>query len=60
MSQALRIHVSHLHVSQALRIHLNDEFGEFVAGLRGAFELLAPGGRIGATHVIIIITMRIY
>ena len=33
--------------SQALRIHLNDEFGEFVGGIHGAFDLLAPGGRIG-------------
>ena len=54
------IYVLPIHVSQALRIHLNDEFGEFVAGLRGAFDLLAPGGRIGAAHVIIIMMMITY
>ena len=32
---------------QALRIHLNDEFGECRRGLEAAFELLEPGGRIG-------------
>lgn len=32
---------------QALRIHLNDEFGECRAGLAAAFELLGEGGRIG-------------
>ena len=32
---------------QALRIHLNDEFGEMRNGMRAAFELLPPGGRIG-------------
>ena len=32
---------------QALRIHLNDEFGEMRAGMAAAFELLAEGGRIG-------------
>ena len=32
---------------QALRVHLNDEFGEARAGLRAAFDLLEDGGRIG-------------
>lgn len=32
---------------QALRVHLNDEFGECRRGLEAAFELLEPGGRIG-------------
>jgi 16S rRNA (cytosine1402-N4)-methyltransferase len=32
---------------QALRVHLNDEFGECQRGLEAAFELLEPGGRIG-------------
>lgn len=32
---------------QALRIHLNDEFGEARKGLQAAFDLLAEGGRIG-------------
>mmetsp|Transcript_21770 Transcript_21770/g.45981 ORF Transcript_21770/g.45981 Transcript_21770/m.45981 type:complete len:556 (-) Transcript_21770:297-1964(-) len=32
---------------QALRIHLNDEFGELRKGLQAAFELLKPGGRLG-------------
>lgn len=32
---------------QALRVHLNDEFGEARKGLRAAFELLEDGGRIG-------------
>ena len=32
---------------QALRVHLNDEFGEARAGLRAAFDLLDDGGRIG-------------
>ena len=32
---------------QALRIHLNDEFGEMRKGLAGAFDLLGDKGRIG-------------
>ena len=32
---------------QALRIHLNDEFGELRKGIRSASELLYDGGRIG-------------
>ena len=32
---------------QALRVHLNDEFGEARRGLRAAFELLEEGGRLG-------------
>ena len=32
---------------QALRIHLNDEFGEMRTGLAAAFNILADGGRIG-------------
>mmetsp|Transcript_107122 Transcript_107122/g.301480 ORF Transcript_107122/g.301480 Transcript_107122/m.301480 type:complete len:497 (+) Transcript_107122:136-1626(+) len=32
---------------QALRIHLNDEFGEMRKGMRAAFKLLGQGGRIG-------------
>ena len=32
---------------QALRIHLNDEFGEMRRGMHAAGELLAEGGRIG-------------
>ncbi|MGN0453323.1 MAG: 16S rRNA (cytosine(1402)-N(4))-methyltransferase RsmH [Ruminococcus sp.] len=31
---------------QALRIAVNDEFGELERGLKGAFELLVPGGRL--------------
>jgi 16S rRNA (cytosine1402-N4)-methyltransferase len=31
---------------QALRMHVNDELGELDRGLAGAFELLAPGGRL--------------
>jgi len=31
---------------QALRMHLNDEFGEARRGLRAAFRLLKPGGRL--------------
>jgi len=32
---------------QALRIHLNDEFGQLRGGMAAALELLAPGGRLG-------------
>lgn len=32
---------------QALRIHLNDEFGEMRNGMASAFRLLGEGGRIG-------------
>lgn len=32
---------------QALRIHLNDEFGEIRKGMRAAFKLLGQGGRLG-------------
>ena len=32
---------------QALRIHLNDEFGEMRAGMRAAFRLLREHGRLG-------------
>ena len=32
---------------QALRIHLNDEFGEMRRGMRAAFKLLGEGGRLG-------------
>lgn len=32
---------------QALRIHLNDEFGEMRRGMSAAFALLKEGGRIG-------------
>jgi 16S rRNA (cytosine1402-N4)-methyltransferase len=32
---------------QALRMHVNDEFGQLRAGLAAAVELLRPGGRIG-------------
>ncbi|EOD04326.1 hypothetical protein EMIHUDRAFT_44883, partial [Emiliania huxleyi CCMP1516] len=32
---------------QALRVHLNDEFGECSRGLEAARSLLSPGGRIG-------------
>lgn len=32
---------------QALRMHLNDEFGELTRGMRAAFKLLQPGGRMG-------------
>jgi len=32
---------------QALRIHLNDEFGEMRKGMWAAFNLLGEGGRIG-------------
>jgi 16S rRNA (cytosine1402-N4)-methyltransferase len=32
---------------QALRVHLNDEFGECRRGLEAAFHLLEPGGLIG-------------
>ncbi len=32
---------------QALRIHLNDEFGEMRRGMRAALDLLDEGGRIG-------------
>ena len=31
---------------QALRIHVNDELGALEAGLRGALEVLRPGGRL--------------
>jgi len=31
---------------QALRMFINDELGELEAGLAGAFEVLAPGGRL--------------
>jgi 16S rRNA (cytosine1402-N4)-methyltransferase len=33
---------------QALRIQVNDEFGEIEAGLAGALQALAPGGRLCA------------
>lgn len=32
---------------QALRIHLNDEFGEMRKGMRAAYKLVSEGGRIG-------------
>ena len=32
---------------QALRIHLNDEFGELRRGMRAACELLGDNGRLG-------------
>jgi 16S rRNA (cytosine1402-N4)-methyltransferase len=32
---------------QALRMHVNDEFGQLRAGLDGALALLRPGGRMG-------------
>ncbi|KAK3279814.1 hypothetical protein CYMTET_12318 [Cymbomonas tetramitiformis] len=32
---------------QALRIHLNDEFGELRKGMRAAFKLVGDSGRIG-------------
>eukprot|EP00930_Biecheleria_cincta_P085859 TRINITY_DN75226_c0_g1_i1.p1 TRINITY_DN75226_c0_g1~~TRINITY_DN75226_c0_g1_i1.p1 ORF type:complete len:816 (-),score=146.20 TRINITY_DN75226_c0_g1_i1:24-2417(-) len=32
---------------QALRIHLNDEFGEMRRGMQAAFKLMGEGGRIG-------------
>mmetsp|Transcript_26847 Transcript_26847/g.88090 ORF Transcript_26847/g.88090 Transcript_26847/m.88090 type:complete len:493 (+) Transcript_26847:16-1494(+) len=32
---------------QALRIHLNDEFGEMRRGMKAAFKLLGIGGRLG-------------
>ena len=32
---------------QALRIHLNDEFGEMRKGMRAAFKVVGDGGRIG-------------
>jgi 16S rRNA (cytosine1402-N4)-methyltransferase len=28
-------------------MHINDEFGQLRAGMRAAFKLLAPGGRMG-------------
>jgi 16S rRNA (cytosine1402-N4)-methyltransferase len=31
---------------QALRIHVNDEFGQLKSALAGALEVLAPGGRL--------------
>ena len=31
---------------QAIRIHVNDELGELERGLRGAEQVLAPGGRL--------------
>lgn len=31
---------------QALRMHVNDELGSLGAGLRGALEILSPGGRM--------------
>eukprot|EP01065_Artemidia_motanka_P008192 TRINITY_DN14106_c0_g1_i1.p1 TRINITY_DN14106_c0_g1~~TRINITY_DN14106_c0_g1_i1.p1 ORF type:complete len:570 (+),score=219.25 TRINITY_DN14106_c0_g1_i1:96-1712(+) len=34
-------------IFQAIRIHLNDEFGELRRGLEGSLELLKEGGRIG-------------
>ena len=34
-------------VFQALRIHLNDEFGELRRGLEAAYNILAPNGSIG-------------
>ena len=33
---------------QALRLHVNDELGQLKAGLAGAFEVLAIGGRLAA------------
>ena len=33
---------------QALRLHVNDELGQLKAGLEGAFEVLAIGGRLAA------------
>ncbi|MGI6103270.1 MAG: 16S rRNA (cytosine(1402)-N(4))-methyltransferase [Patescibacteria group bacterium] len=33
-------------VFQALRLLVNDEYGALVAGLRGAWQLLRPGGRL--------------
>ena len=36
------------HSWQALRVHLNDEFGEMRAGMGAAARLLPEGGRIGA------------
>ena len=33
---------------QAIRIHINDEFGEIQAALDGALKALAPGGRLCA------------
>jgi 16S rRNA (cytosine1402-N4)-methyltransferase len=32
---------------QALRMHVNDEFGQLRAGLEGAMAMLRPGGRMG-------------
>lgn len=32
---------------QALRVHLNDEFGELRRGMRAAFRMMAEGGRLG-------------
>ena len=34
-------------VFQALRIHLNDEFGELRRGLEAAYNILSPNGSIG-------------
>merc|ERR1711963_518944 len=32
---------------QALRIHVNDEFGQFRRGMKAALKILQPGGRLG-------------
>ena len=31
---------------QAIRMHINNELGDLQQGLKGAFEMLAPGGKL--------------